>query len=122
MEVSLHTKTCPQCSESSKNLEILKRQKEFAKIYPSENNNDEIAMDLLKLFHSSKKKTLLRHSFLLIFQIGWRADHFFYQIQEREKLEFLRESLSTHGIPERVRTDPGVNGKVKLENFEYTIS
>jgi len=99
-------RNCEKCRTAGKNLKCIKSQKQYGKIPVAENANDEISIDFAGPFQNARQSK----KYLLVSvdnHPGWPEAMFLTNSTAEKVIEFLNEYIAKHGIPKRVRTDPG---------------
>ena len=107
----------PQCSKAGENVKCLKSQKEYGK-----NLSPKIQMMRFQLISSDRLKLPKRIKSLLVSvdnNSGGPEALFSPHPTADEVFEVMAEYLAMHGMPRRVRTDPGT--VFKSENSCPTI-
>ena len=97
---------CPECIRAGKNMNCLKSQKKLGTLPKADKPNEEISLDFAGPFHktsNTKKYTLVS----VDNNSGWPEALFLTNPTTESVLEILAEYIAQHGIPQRIRTDPG---------------
>ena len=105
-EIIEKANNCQECSKAGKNIKCLKTQNAYGKLPTAENPNDEISIDFAGPFQNAKKNK----KYLLVsvdHNSGWPEALFLPNPTADKVIEFMSEYIAKHGIPKRVRTDPG---------------
>ena len=111
-EVIAIARLCPQCRESGKNIKTLLNQKQLGKLSECKESNQEIAIDFAGPFQNAinAKKNLLvsiDHFY------GWPEAKFLRKPTTDNVIEFLKNYISRHGLPQVIRTDPATKFRSK---------
>ena len=114
-EIVERAQNCNESQRASKNLKCLKTQKEFGKIPEAKEPNEEVSIDFAGPFQNAHKQK----KYLLVSvdnNSGWPEALFLPNPTAEKVIEFLTKYIAAHGIPKRIRTDPGTvfeSGKFK---------
>ena len=116
-EVLLIAKACQQCTQSGKNIKPLLRQNQFGKLPEAQEVNEEIAIDFAGPFVNAKNRK--RYLLVSIDHFSdWPDAMFLNKPNTNKVLSFLKQYIALHGIPHKIRTDPGsVFRSAKFKNF-----
>ena len=104
-EVVTIARECPQCKESGKNIKTILSQKQIGKLPESKECNQEIAIDFAGPFQNAinaKKYHLVSVDHFS----GWPEAKFLSKPTTEKVIEFLKNYITRHGIPQTIRTDP----------------
>ena len=105
-EIVERAQNCNECQRAGKNLKCLKTQKEFGKIPEAKEPNEETSIDFAGPFQNAHKQK----KYLLVSvdnNSGWPEALFLPNPTAEKVIEFLTKYIAAHGIPKRIRTDPG---------------
>ena len=116
-DITLLTKTCPECRAAGKSIKPMLNQKQFGKLRTPKEVNEEIAIDFagpFKIAKSSKKYLIVS----IDGKTGWPDAKFMRAPTTNKVIEFLERYIADNGIPRKIRTDPGtVFTKNKFKQF-----
>ena len=110
-EVVAIPRTCPQCSQAGKNIKTLLKQTQVGKLPECQENNQDIAIDFAGPFQNAAKAKYLLVS--IDHSSGWPESKFLGKPTTERAIEFLKNYIARHGVPQIIRSDPATIFKSK---------